>query len=98
MAFNHNIASNINAASISISGGLAANGSNGTSGQVLTSNGTGIYWGEGGSASEPIYIFETYISSNTEIAANQHGLSIGPVSFANGVSLTIASGQRWIVI
>lgn len=52
----------------------------------------------GGVSNAAVYIFNSYIDANTTIEANTNGLSIGPVLFANGVSLTIASGQRWIVI
>ena len=38
------------------------------------------------------------ITSNANIAAGQNGFSVGPVTTANGVSVTIASGQRWVVI
>ena len=38
------------------------------------------------------------ITSNATIAAGQNGFSVGPVTQANGVSITIASGQRWVVI
>lgn len=47
---------------------------------------------------EPVVFFKTNIDESYTIEANTNGLSVGPVTFANGVSLTIASGQRWIVL
>jgi hypothetical protein len=38
------------------------------------------------------------ITSNATIAAGQNGFSVGPVIQANGVSITVASGSRWVVI
>jgi hypothetical protein len=45
-----------------------------------------------------IIINNVNITSNATIAAGQNGFSVGPVTQANGVSITIASGQRWVVI
>jgi hypothetical protein len=38
------------------------------------------------------------ITSNATIAAGQNGFSVGPITTANGVSVTVASGQQWVVI
>lgn len=45
-----------------------------------------------------IIINNVNITSNATIAAGQNGFSVGPVTTANGVSVTIASGQQWVVI
>jgi hypothetical protein len=45
-----------------------------------------------------IIVNNVNITSNATIAAGQNGFSVGPVTQANGVSVTIASGQRWVVI
>jgi hypothetical protein len=45
-----------------------------------------------------IIINNVNITSNATIAAGQNGFSVGPVTTANGVSVTIASGQSWVVI
>jgi hypothetical protein len=59
-------------------GGIYANGSYGTSGQVLTTNGTGVYWS---TASAGVNVNSTYAWTNTHsFAAN--------VSFANNISIT----------
>ena len=34
---------------------------------------------------------------NGTIATGQNGLSVGPVTLASGVSITVSSGQRWLV-
>jgi len=77
----------------------------GTTGNVLTSDGT--TWtsaapagGSGALAAgnSSIIINNTNITANANINAGQNGFSVGPVTTANGVTVTIASGQSWIVI
>jgi hypothetical protein len=74
----------------------------GTSGNLLTSNGTN--WtstaapparGDGGGA---IWVNEELVSANVTIDTGQNGFTVGPMATANGVSVTIASGQRLVII
>lgn len=62
----------------------------------------GSTWSPAGSSSSTgnssIIINNTNITSNATIAAGTNGFSVGPVTQANGVSITISSGQRWVVI
>jgi hypothetical protein len=94
--------------SLAVTGPVTANASTGTSGQVLTSNGaTGsVYWstvsGGGGSnvgiGNSSIIVINTNITANATITAGQNGFSVGPVNTANGITVTVASGQRWVII
>jgi hypothetical protein len=45
-----------------------------------------------------ILLNSTYITSNATIAANTNGLSVGPITIANGFTVLVASGQRWIIL
>lgn len=45
-----------------------------------------------------IVINNVNITSNATIAAGQNGFSVGPVTTANGVTVTISSGQQWVVL
>ena len=45
-----------------------------------------------------IVLNNTNITSNATIAAGQNGISVGPVNTANGVTVTIASGQTWTIL
>jgi hypothetical protein len=54
--------------------------------------------GGGASAGGVIYENSTTISSNYTISTSKNGLSVGPITVAIGVSVTIPSGQRWIVL
>lgn len=47
---------------------------------------------------QPITINSTNITSNIAITAGYSGVSVGPVNIANGVSISIASGQKWVVL
>ena len=37
------------------------------------------------------------VTANGTILAGQNGFSVGPLTVASGVSITVASGQRWVV-
>lgn len=73
----------------------------GTANNVLLSNGSA--WT---SAPAPaaiasggaIWVNDTTVSSNVTIGSGQNGFTVGPLATANGVSVTIASGQRLVVI
>jgi hypothetical protein len=45
-----------------------------------------------------IIINNVNITANATIAAGQNGFSVGPITTANGVSVTVASGQQWVVL
>ena len=76
----------------------------GTAGNVLVSDGT--TWtsntaptsGALAAGNNSIIINNVNITANATIAAGQNGFSVGPVTTANGVTVTIASGQQWVVI
>lgn len=100
-------ANNVN---INVSGNLTvtsviANGSLGTSNQVLTSNGTGVYWstpvsgGGGGTAYNSIYLQYTGDGTNTVFsvpggyAANNIGVYINGALLRNGSDVDVSSGS-----
>ena len=76
----------------------------GTSGNVLTSNGT--EWisnassggGSTGIGNSSILALNVNITANATVNAGVNGFSVGPVNTANGVVVTITSGQRWVII
>lgn len=74
----------VNSTSIVTNAAIVANGGAGTPGQVLTSNGTGIYWstatgGGGGSGSV------------TQVATG-NGLTGGPISYSGTISVRAGTG------
>jgi hypothetical protein len=76
----------------------------GTAGNVLVSDGT--TWtsntapssGALAAGNNSIIINNVNITANATIAAGQNGFSVGPITTANGVSVTVAAGQQWVVI
>jgi len=38
------------------------------------------------------------VSESVTISTGANGLSVGPVTVVSGKSVTVASGQRWVVI
>jgi hypothetical protein len=71
----------------------------GNAGKYLTTDGTNASWSSTGAAADgAIYINNTTITSNYTIAAGTNGFSVGPITQAPGVTVTITAGQRWVVL
>jgi len=70
---------------------------NGTTGQILTSNGTSApSWSD--PSTGPIGLNDIEISTSYSLPANKNGISVGPVTINSGVTVTVGSGQRWLVV
>ena len=54
--------------------------------------------GGGGQAGGAITINETTASQSYTIASGENGLSVGPMTIASGVTITVSSGQRWLIL
>jgi hypothetical protein len=50
------------------------------------------------SPSGAIFVNQTTMDKDTEIASGENGFTVGPITVASGVTFTIASGQRYIVL
>lgn len=48
-------------------------------------------------ANSAIYLNNTTIDANYTLTG-QNGMSVGPITVANGVSVTVATGSRWVVL
>jgi hypothetical protein len=71
--------------------------SDGTSGQVLQTNGSGIMsWVTSTSNSIIVENAQT-ISSNYVLTAGTNGQSIGPVTISTGASVTVGADQKWVI-
>jgi hypothetical protein len=57
-------------------------------------------WGGVGGAQAGGVIFENAltISANYTLSTSKNGLSVGPITIGSGVTVTIPSGQRWVVL
>ena len=80
---------------------LVVNGNTGTNGQILVSNGsTGSpYWANVSSVvvAGPLTVSNQAITSNLVVVSGQNGSMIGPVSLANGISISIANNARLVI-
>lgn len=54
--------------------------------------------GGGASAGGVIYENSTTVSSNYTLSTAKNGMSVGPITIASGVTVTVPSGQRWVVL
>lgn len=84
---------------------LFAAATSGTASSVYTSNAQYLFKPSTGElsvkaprASNGIVVNSATISSDYTIAAGDNGMSAGPVSVNSGVTVTISSGSRWVVL
>jgi len=69
----------------------------GSSNQFLKTDGTGtLSWGSAATASPILESYQT-ISSNYTITSGSNGFSVGPVTIATGVVVTVGTGQVWLI-
>lgn len=86
-------------ANVVFTGTFTANSSVGSDGQILTSNGAGVYWGpSGASGNGAIWENNSNVVVTYTISTGKNGFSVGPLSVANGSSVTVPSGSRWVVL
>jgi len=57
-------------------------------------------WGgiSGAQANGVIYENNLTITANYTLSTNKNGFSVGPITISGGVTVTIPSGQRWLVM
>jgi hypothetical protein len=49
-------------------------------------------------ASNGILLNNTTVSTSYTIASGNNGFSVGPITVASGIAVTVSSGQRWLVL
>lgn len=54
--------------------------------------------GGGGQAGGAILVNKTNATASYTIASGENGLSVGPVTVDTGITITVSSGQRWLVL
>ena len=84
---------------------LFANATSGTPTTLYTSNAKLLYTPSSGElkssvmvSSNGIVVNGTTVSANYTIATGTNGQSVGPITVNSGVTVTVASGQRWLVV
>jgi hypothetical protein len=60
----------------------------------------GTAWGgiSGAQAGGAILTNKSTASASYTIATGENGLSVGPITVSSGVTITVSSGQRWLVL
>jgi hypothetical protein len=83
---------------------LFANATSGTAATVYTSNAKLLYKPSTGElqasemvATNGIFVNATSIAASYTVATGFNAQSVGPVTIASGQSVTVSSGQRWLV-
>jgi hypothetical protein len=72
--------------------------SDGTNGQVLQTNGSGVMsWATAATSNSIIVENAQTISSNYVLSAGTNGQSIGPVTISTGASVTVGANQKWVI-
>ena len=73
----------------------------GSAGYFLQSDGAGaLTWaaGGGGGSGGPVLESQIVISQNYTFTSNTNGLSVSPVTVAAGYSVTVGTGQAWMIL
>lgn len=60
-------------------------------------NGSAFAWGTVAQEA-PVSLNDIIISNNYTFPANKNAISVGPVTVGSGVTVTVGSGQRWLVV
>ena len=65
----------------------------------LVTNGSGtISFGTVGAQSDVFYTNAQTLSTSYSLAANRSAMSAGPVTLGSGVTVTLGSNARWVVV
>ncbi len=89
--------------------GLSHPTADGTNGQALVTNGSGVLsfstisgggggGATGGGSDEIFYENDQAVTTNYTITASHNAVTAGPITVNNGITVTIPSGVRWVVV
>lgn len=99
------VSTNTSVNNVIISGGIYANGAYGTTSQVLTSNGSGVYWAAGGGSGGLVEVRQQYTGdgvTNTFTVTggyqpNRISVYLNGVLLRNGSEANVASGTTFSI-
>jgi len=84
---------------------MFSNATSGTPTTVYTSNAKLLYKPSTGElqasemvASNGIFVNNATVSASYTVASGYNAMSVGPITVASGQSVTVTSGQRWVVL
>ena len=61
-------------------------------------NWTGVGGASGGVGNPFVYLNEQIITQNYSIPANRNGMTAGPITIAEGITITVEDGATWVVV
>ena len=73
----------------------------GTSGQVISTDGSGnlsFTTAGGNSTTEGLYEMANTISTNYTISSGNNAMSAGPITVNSGITVTVPTGSFWVVV
>jgi len=70
----------------------------GTNGQVLTVSGGAPSWQNPSVSIGPLVYNTDTVNANITVPTGQNAFTVGPVTVSSGYTVTVSSGQRWVVI
>jgi hypothetical protein len=84
---------------------LFASATTGTPSTIFTSNAKYLYKPSTGElkvdvpvAGNGIMVNSTTVATSYTIASGNNGFSVGPITVASGIAVSISAGQRWVII
>ena len=106
---NGNIAITPNGSGKVVIDGISHPTADGTNGQALVTNGSGVLsfstissggggGATGGGSDEIFYENDQTVTTNYSISASHNAVTAGPITVNNGVTITVPSGVRWVVV
>ena len=106
---NGNIAITPNGSGKVVIDGISHPTADGTNGQALVTNGSGVLsfstisgggggGATGGGSDEIFYENDQAVTTNYTITASHNAVTAGPITVNNGITVTIPSGVRWVVV
>ena len=78
--------------------GAAVPDQTGHAGQFLTTDGTTADWANTGAINDVFWENAQTLSSSYSIPANKSAVTAGPVTLGSGVTVTLGTNSRWVVV
>lgn len=70
----------------------------GNAGKYLTTDGSTASWADTGATNDVFYENAKTVTSNYTLAGDRNAMTAGPISIADGVTVTISDGSTWTVV
>ena len=74
----------------------------GNSGKYLTTDGSAASWAvldtDANTTTKGLYEMANTISANYSITSGNNAMSAGPITVASGVTVTVPTGSRWVIV